>query len=523
MHHHTMIGHTATDLARLIRSGEVSSTEVVAAHIEQIEAVNPQVNAVCWPLFDQARAEAAAADEARARRADLGPLHGVPVTIKECFDMAGTPSTLGLPFLRENVAKADGLPVARLRQAGAIVLGKTNVAQMLMMIETDNPLYGRTSNPWDLTRTPGGSSGGESAIIAAGGSPLGLGNDVGGSIRIPAHFTGIHGLKPTSHRLTHGLNTTGRYFGGNDSVAAAAGPLARSVADLELAMAVLAAPGQETVDSFIPPVAWPDWQAVNIKGMRIGFYTDDGYFPSSPALRRAVKEAAAALEQRGAIVEEWTPPGVAEVFPLFSALRGADGWESVAEMLKGNGPVPAPLARILQSRKIPRWAAGAVATLMERGGNATLAKVVRSSGRRTAAEYFDLLGRRNGWRMRFMQEMTRFDAVLSPPAALPAPQHGTTAQASVTSSYSVIYNLLGAPAGTVSITRVRPGEESDRPASRDAVAEGARAIEAGSAGLPVGVQVAARHWREDIVLAVMGALEEQFREQPDYPSGAWRR
>jgi fatty acid amide hydrolase len=222
--HLTELG--AAELARLIASGAVSSREVVAARIARIAAVNPKLNAVVAPRFEEALAEAAAADAAQARGESRGPLHGVPVTLKECFDLAGTPSTFGLPQRATHRATADDPYVVRLRRAGAIVLGKTNVPQLLLYIESDNPVYGRTSNPWNLDRTPGGSSGGEGAIIAAGGSPLGLGSDLGGSIRFPAHFCGIHGLKPTSGRLNF-LNKV--LLPGMEGVRDQAGPLARRV------------------------------------------------------------------------------------------------------------------------------------------------------------------------------------------------------------------------------------------------------------------------------------------------------
>ena len=197
-----LVEQTATELAQFIRSGEVSAQEVVEAHIQRIEEANPHLNAVVYPLFEQARIAAKEADRQQASGKSLGSLHGVPVTIKDQFEVAGTPATWGLPGRAGKIATEDGPLVRRLRDAGAILLGKTNVSQLLLYNAADNPLYGRTNNPWDPERTPGGSSGGEAAIIAACGSPLGLGGDIGGSLRGPAHFCGIATLKPTSRRLT---------------------------------------------------------------------------------------------------------------------------------------------------------------------------------------------------------------------------------------------------------------------------------------------------------------------------------
>jgi len=184
---------SALEIARQIAEGLLSSQEVVEAHIRRIEAVNPRLNAVVVPFFDQARAEASRADHMRRQGTLLGPLHGVPITLKEQFMVAGTPSTVGLMSHKSTLMEREGPLVKRLRQAGVIVLGKTNASQLLLSLSAscENPVYGRTNNPWDETRSPGGSSGGEAAIIAAGGSPLGLGGDNGGSIRIPAHFCGL--------------------------------------------------------------------------------------------------------------------------------------------------------------------------------------------------------------------------------------------------------------------------------------------------------------------------------------------
>jgi fatty acid amide hydrolase len=312
-------------IAKQIASGDLSAREVVEEHIRRIEEVNPRLNAVVVPLFDRARTEAAAADATRSRGEPLGPLHGVPITIKEQFLVAGTPTTVGLPGRISHRAAVDGPLVQRLRRSGAIVLGKTNVSQLLIYHESDNPVYGRTNNPWDPGRTPGGSSGGEAAIISAGGSPLGLGGDFGGSIRIPAHFSGLHGLLPTAGRLT-GLDTPAEVFGrGQETIVPQPGPLARTVEDLALAMGVLAAPGLEAIDPGVPPVPWPDWKGVPLGGLRLAAYADDGFFRPAPAVGRAVREAAEALRTLGAQVEDWTPPGVGEAMCIFLGIASADG------------------------------------------------------------------------------------------------------------------------------------------------------------------------------------------------------
>lgn len=511
-------GKGAHELAGLIRSRRVSAAEVVEEHIRRIEAVNGELNAVVIPLFDQARTEARAADEALARGVEPGPLHGVPVTIKECHYVAGTCATAGLECRAGTCETTDALMVERLREAGAIVLGKTNVPQLMLYFETDNPVYGRTNNPWNPERTPGGSTGGEGAILAAGGSALGLGSDIGGSIRVPAHFCGISGLKPTSGRLSVMGSADQLLFPGMEGILDQPGPLARNVADLNLAMRVLAAPGQAERDPAVPPVPWQEPGEVSIRGLRVGFYTFDGFLPASPAIRRAVTEAARALEGMGAYVTEFQPPSAAEVAGLFTGMLTAGGVDWARELLR-TGRTDKRLSTLILSSRLPAPVRAVAASVMGAAGQPHLAASLRATGARTAREYWDLVAARNAFRDRYLGAMAsqRLDVVLCPPFLTPALPHGASEWLNAIATYPQVFNVLGLPAGVVAATRVRPGEESDRPASRSMPEKVAAQVEQGSAGLPVGVQVAARHWREDLVLAVMGALESHFRGLEGYP------
>ena len=511
------VGLSATQIARAIFFGELSSREVVEAHIRRIEAVNPRLNAVVVPLFESARAEAEAADRARREGRPLGALHGVPLTVKESFEVEGTAATLGIAQRAACVATADGFLVSRLRQAGAVLLGKTNVSQMLLGNESDNPLYGRTKNPWNPERSPGGSSGGEGAIIAAGGSPLGFGSDIGGSVRLPAHACGIHALKPTAGRLT--MKGHAELYSGQEAILAQPGPLARSVADLSLAFDVLNAPGQEAVEPSIPYVALGDPAKVSLENMRVAVYEDNGFMAAAPALRRATREAAAALRGLGAEVEEWTPPGVPEAMRIYFGLLLADGMASTRRALRHSAR-DKNISAALFIGAFPRGLVSAIwPRLLPLAGQRRLGEMMRSMGRLSADGYWKLVSERTRYRERFRRALDagNFDAIVCPPDALPALTHGSGWHLADALSYAALYNLTGMPAGVVAATRVRRGEESDRPESRDMVERRARSVEADSEGLPVGVQVVARHWREDIVLAVMAALETHFRAQTDYP------
>jgi fatty acid amide hydrolase len=505
----------AADLAALIRDGELSALAAVTAHIRRIEEVNPALNAVVVPLFEQARQDARDLDRARAAGAALGPLHGVPITVKECFEVAGTPATLGIANRRGHLAAANGPLVARLRAAGAVVLGKTNVSQLLQALDSDNPLYGRTRNPWRLDRSPGGSSGGEAAILAAHGSALGLGSDLGGSLRVPAHCCGVSSLKPTAGRLTR--LGCGDHQRGQTVILDQAGPMARRVRDLALAMAVLAAPGAERFDPAVPPVPWREPGDVAVTGLRVGFYADDEVFACAPAIRRTVDEAARALGARGVEVTAFRPAAAAAA-ELFLGLLGADGAAGKRRLLAG-GARDQQLAVNMAAARLPGVVRSVLAGVAALGGQRRLAAALRAWGRRSVPAYWRLVDAALAYRQDFLAAMDaqRLDALVCPAFPLPAVPHGAVHRLIFAHSYCLLFNLLGVPAGVVAASRVGPGEESDRANSRDASEAVARRAERGSTGLPVGVQVAARHWREDVVLAVMNELEAHFQRQPSYP------
>src|ERR1700719_2082354 len=263
---------SASELANAIRSKQLSSKSIVDAHLEQIAKVNPKLNAVVQLTADSARKEADEADAALARGEIKGPLHGVPVTIKDTLETSDVICTGGTKGRANHVPKADATAVARLRAAGAIVLGKTNVPELAGAIETDNLVYGRTNNPYDLARTPGGSSGGEAAIVSACGSPLGLGTDAGGSIRIPAHFCGLAAIKPTSGRVPR----TGQFplpMGARNAVFHVS-LIARHVDDLALALPIIAGP--DFRDHSIVGMPLLDSKAVTLNGLKLAYFEDDG-------------------------------------------------------------------------------------------------------------------------------------------------------------------------------------------------------------------------------------------------------
>jgi amidase len=286
----------ASDISR----GAYSSREIVQSFIARIERFDDQINAVVVRRFDAALAEAAAADSARASGRIAGALHGVPMTIKECFDFSGLPSTYGHPERARHKAAADAVTVSRLRAAGAIVLGKTNVPKDLSDWETYNNVYGHTRNPWDLSRSAGGSSGGSAAALAAGLSALELGSDIGGSIRTPAAFCGVYGHKPTFGAVPiRGANTPDETLAPRDIQVA--GPLAQSAGDLELALDIIAGPDVE--DGVVWQAALPAEPREHVRGWRIALVSDDPVFRVDGAIRSALDRLGNALASEGAIID----------------------------------------------------------------------------------------------------------------------------------------------------------------------------------------------------------------------------
>jgi amidase len=454
---------SASEIARAIRQGDVSSAEVVEAHLARIEEVNPKLNAVVHVTADAARRRAREADEARARGEEWGPLHGVPVTIKDAFETEGVVSAGGTLGRSSYMPEADATGVARLKAAGAVVLGKTNVPEVSLAFESDNLVYGRTHNPYDLTRTPGGSSGGEGAAIASGMSPLGIGSDAGGSIRVPAHFCGIAGIKPTSGRAPR----TGHFppMGGLLDSIWQTGPLARRVEDLALTLPILC--GTDWRDPTVAPVPLGDPSEVDVKKLRVAFHTDNGIVAPTEEIAAVVRDAARVLADAGAEVVEARPPVPADAYSLLLGLYAADAGAGLRMLLMMSGttetsPLMTRLLEILGSQSL------------------------------TAGEVTMLVYQLDAWRSQMLSFMRDYDLVVCPPCARAAMPHGTTfdEENQLFFSYTMIYNMTGWPGAVV-----RAGTSTE--------------------GLPLGAQLVARPWREDVALAAALEVERAL--------GGWQR
>src|ERR1700757_2337350 len=298
----------AIEMSRQVLEKKISPVELAEAHLAKIERLNPTLNALVQVDPERVRGQAREAEAAVMSSQVLGPLHGVPFTTKSSIDVAGMKCEAGTRLRAGLVATHDAPLVERLRHAGAIILGLTNTPDLLMAWETDNLLYGRTNSPWDPDRTPGGSSGGEAAAIASGMSAGGVGSDGGGSIRVPAHFSGICGLKPTPGRIP----STGHFppSGGPFALIGVVGPMARTVEDLKSLFEVMQGPDDGDTCAAPVPVRWPS--DADVKRLRVGYFEDDGRTPVTSEIRETVRSAAEVLRGAGFEVEPVRPTGLEE-------------------------------------------------------------------------------------------------------------------------------------------------------------------------------------------------------------------
>jgi len=460
-----LTAESATELANLIRSRAVSPVEVVEACLRRIERDNPALNAIVTlapDIVEQARgAEAALMSGKR-----LGPLHGVPLTVKDTIDTQGLRTTSGSRLLASHVPARDATAVARLKAAGAIILGKTNTPEMAIPYETDNPVFGRTKNPHSRYRTPGGSSGGEAAAIAAGLSPAGIGSDLSGSIRVPAHFCGIVGLKPTIGRVPMDGHTPRAE--GLLSLGACIGPMARTIADLSLLFKVIA--DATPSGSGDRATSLEEGIAV-LRGLRVACYDDDGIAPVTDDTRKAVAAAASVLANAGLEVSEATPPGIGRGAALWIELFSRAATLQLRESYRGRedqaGPVVSPFLRDREDEA-------------DLGG-----KIARAE--KVAAAVLE--------RERLREDLRRWmkttPLILAPVGATPAFEHGAqrvevngrSLSVFRAFSYSQTFNVFGLPSVVV-------------PAGRSAE------------GLPIGVQIVGGPGAEQTVLAAAAVVEE---------------
>ncbi len=449
----------------LLREGKISPLELAEEHIRAIERMNPRLNAIVDFDADRVREQTRALTRERmAPSAPRRPLFGLPVTVKSSIATAGLRCEIGSLLRKGEVAREDAVVVARLRRAGANILGTTNCPEFLMAYETDNRLYGQTKNPWDLEYTPGGSSGGEAAAIASGMSAAGLGSDSGGSVRTPAHFTGICALKPTPGRIPaagHLPPCVGPF-----SILGAIGPMARTMEDISLLFHALA--GQDMTDPISAPIAARTMDASELKQIPIGYFEDDGLVPVTAETRLAVRAAVTSLEKQGFHVRPFRPTALEAARKLWWKFFVRSGAMFLEPLLRGHREQLSPVLLDFLS-------------------------IAHREPTLSGEELLQAWAECDQVRSQLLAEMQEFPVLLCPVCAIPAFRHGERSWNIDGQSvayldamrYTQWFNLLAAPAAVVPV-----GKSPE--------------------GLPIGVQVVARPFEDEVAMAIAGVIEEQF-------------
>jgi len=453
-----LIAQPLSAIAAAIKSKQVTSVDLVKAFLDRIDTVNPKLNAVVTLNTDNALKYAAKADADLANGEIHGPLHGVPMTIKDSLDTRDVVTTWGTTGRKDFLPGRDATAVGRLRDAGAILLGKTNTPEFTLAFQTDNLLFGATKNPYDLSRSPGGSSGGAAALIAAGATLFDVGTDTGGSIRLPSHFCGITGIKPTTGRVP----CTGNALPSSGLIARLSqpGPMARCVADLELLLGIMSGP--DLLDPNTVPIPLGSSKDVDLAQLRFAYHTENGIKVPEPAIVSAVQNVAELLGKHGHLISEARPSGIEMTNLILSRLFAADGGEMVEALLED----------CRTSEPSPRIAA------MLEPGSPTFSQ----------QEFARIIELWDNFRSSMLSLFADFDVLLCPVngrTAIPLGEEEDMANYTYTSAF----NLTGWPAAVV-----RAGTDS--------------------AGLPIGIQVVAAPFREDHCLAVAAWIETELGEFP---------
>ncbi len=450
---------STTQLAAAIRAGHVSATEVLEAHLAQIATHNPALNAIVTMDAERARERAREADKALARGEVWGPLHGVPFTLKDAHATAGVRTTTGFPPLANYVPQEDSPVAARLKKAGGMLIGKTNVHMMLAdPAQSINPIFGRTKNPWNSERTPGGSSGGAAAALAAGMTPFEIGTDLTGSIRIPAHFCGVFGLKPTEHRVPLTGLIPGLPGPRPIRIMSCIGPMARTVEDLALLFTIIAGPDGRDTD--VAPVPIEETPQIELNRLRVAFAPTFPSFPVAAEMREAVEEFAGRLSALGAVVEAALPP------------------VDFRQELASAGALIGMMMGAFQPEELDRPT--------------------------TLAQYLEALDMRDQSIAAWEQFFEMWDVLLCPPSMMTAFPHcepgsplhvdGQEVSYWMVSAHSTVFNYTGHPAVVLPYKLDREG-------------------------LPIGIQLVGKRWDEARLLAIARALTEvtgAFQRPPGY-------
>ncbi|XAO27235.1 hypothetical protein I312_106077 [Cryptococcus bacillisporus CA1280] len=514
-----------------------TAERVMVAFIRAACAAQRKTNCLTEVLFREALDEAKRLDKEffETGKAE-GDFWGLPSSFKDTFNIKGVDSSIGVSpycFQPTEDASQEGALVKLFRAAGGIPFCKTNIPQTLLSFECKNPIFDGTTNPTAADRTCGGSSGGEGAIIALKGTPMGWGSDIGGSLRIPAHYCGIYTLKPVTGRWpSSGGRASVRGFEG---IKAVVGPMARSVDDLIFASRIMLNLAQQSSVSLNGEQLLPiPWREVEVpKKLRVGYFTDDHAIKASPACVRAVLESVQVLEKSGHEVIQFDPPDVPEALKIFAGLTSSDGYKTLLSNL-GSDPMEASMRLTTLGAKYPRWLHRIVTWLIAKfTGDQLYADVFGSSKPKTVTEYWQYVHKRNVYSNNFRKlvwEEKKFDTIICPVQAVPALRHDETEWLSPLCIGTVLFNVVDSTVGVLPITRVNRDLDA-LPADYLKDSKGSKLLEKRvyigkpgkedptydaekMHGLPVGVQVVGKAWEEEKVLKMMKVLDNMLQYEP---------
>ena len=521
-----------TKLVEMLNNDEVTSENLVLIFCERARTIGLSYHLIADTNFKEALEVAKECDKKRQstpkeNRKELGPLFGIPISIKDNLKVKGLDATFGLTSRCFQPQIEDAALVAVLKKNGAIPFTKTNVPQMMMTIESVNNIFGRARNPWNPERTVGGSSGGEAGMVAARCSPLGIGTDVAGSVRTPALYCGVYGMKPTAERMsTKGLvypNKAGR--NGNMTVKSVAGPLGKCVDDLRNMLQVLMSDDLASLDPRVVNLKWnSEWQEQPLRKMRIGYVDNDDFFEVCPAIKRAVAETVEVLKQKG---HELVPlnglmPSLQRAHLNYTSIFGAEGkLRTFFNALQGE-PIITEYSQWVMLAFMPESIRQLLAKILDLIGQKRASGMLSVSGGKKAYELFESVKEMEAMKDEVLElwKSKNLDAIISPGLALPAVRHGTAHSLYLNACYPLFWNLMNFPTGVLPITKVRSEEtqytNQDRKHKGDKYDLLAGECLKGSAGLPVGIQLSTLPFEDEKCLAIMKEIESgiQFHEYP---------
>jgi len=494
-----------------LHSGELKPIDVLEAYQAKALLADKDINAVCDFITE---ATAWAKDLEKIPKEDRGSLYGLPISIKECFYVKGYDCTIGLAQYIGKPAQEDCSFVKALKDLHALPFCLTNIPQTMVSYSCSNPVYGNTANPHNKKRTPGGSSGGEAALIGAGGSILGVGSDVGGSLRIPAHFSGVCGLKPSIGRIYESGRRGAVGSGGlivRTGIYSVAGFMSQSVAGLEVGMRALLQESAKmsALDWRVAPVDWNDNLFRPGRKLKIAYYTDDGIFPATPGIVRAVNDVVGLLTAAGHEVVPWTPPNLLDMFDVMTNFLFADKGHFFLKTMK-NEVIDQAIAVNAMVFKTPKKIKKVVALFL-RTFSLKLYKLW-SAGLTSTQDQWLENAKKDRLIYEFMKtwEDNSFDVLICPAFSIPACEPKYCSRILPAASYTGVYNIVGCPAGILPVTRETGIDQAgldDYPVREDILHRVAKTATIGAEGCPIGVQVVGRHFQEEMVLHAMGVIE----------------